>query len=90
MFDGAFFDKPKNLVCDLSLMRLGKKKKKKEKVEKLRQFICIFRKQIIFKVMKTISYKMKNLNRYVWLLKGSARELIYSEFVLRLQKERPI
>ena len=40
--------------------------------------------------MKAINYKKKILKRYVCSSKGSAWELIYSEYVLRLQKERPI
>ena len=47
-----------NVICELSLMRIGNKETKKEKRAKL-YIILICSKNIILKAMKATSYKMK-------------------------------
>ena len=78
-----------NVVCYHSLMILVKKDQKRGKSVILRKFSSKS-KTFILKVMKAISYKMKQLIKFIYLSKKAHETCNYSEYVLHLQKERQI
>ena len=56
-----------------SILRIGKKvdQKKRKSAKSINNF-CFFSKTIIFKIMKTISYKLEYLNMLFYSINGSA------------------
>ena len=76
------FLKRQNAACDFSLMRLGNKYT--ERISKT----FMFSETIVFRVMKAISYKMNQLNRFIYSSTGIAWDLKrQQEDVSRLKKE---
>ena len=62
-----------NLLCDLSLMKLGNNETKKKNARLCNT--CFYGKKFVSKDMKAINYKKKRLNRFLYVSKGSPRDL---------------
>ena len=79
---------PSNVLCDLSLKKLGNNWTKKKKASLCNTYF--YWKKFISKDMKAVNYKMKNWIGSFILSKQAVETCIYREKVLRLGKEHQI
>ena len=85
MFDCTFFEHWYCIIWPL----INENKQKLDKKEKTQNYVILvfFRKKFISKDMKTINYKIKKLNRFVYSSNGNPRDLQLTRTCLKSTKK---